>query len=32
MQKQKLAAAAKAAFPNTIPILTGFLVLIHLVF
>ena len=27
MQKQKLAAAAKAAFPHTIPILTGFLVL-----
>jgi len=27
MQKQKLAAAARAAFPNTIPILTGFLVL-----
>ena len=27
MQKNKLAAAAKAAFPHTIPILTGFLVL-----
>ena len=27
MQKQKLAAAAKAAFPHTIPILTGYLVL-----